>query len=126
MSKRQPIVALSTTEEEYITACEAGKEVVWMCKLLEELGFPMDKLSILHIDNQSAIQVAKHPEHHGQMKHLDLHWFWLRDVVDKGMISPNFVPTDQMPADLLTKALPRVKVEGLCQMLGLARTGGSK
>ena len=42
MSKCQPIIALSTTEVEYIAACEAGKEFVWMRKLLEELGFPMD------------------------------------------------------------------------------------
>ncbi|KAI9570899.1 hypothetical protein HD554DRAFT_2017739, partial [Boletus coccyginus] len=48
----------------------------------------------VYIDNQSAIQVAKHPsgEHHGRMKQLDLHWFWLRDVVDKGNITPTSVP----------------------------------
>ena len=71
MSKHQSIVALSTTEAEYMAACEAGQEIV-----LQELGFPMTAPSVLYMDNQSAIQVAKHPEHHGWMKQLDLSWLW--------------------------------------------------
>ena len=43
-----------------------------MHKMLQELSFPMPTLFVLYMDNQSAIQVAKHPEHHGQMKQLDL------------------------------------------------------
>ena len=42
----------------------------------------------------SAISVAKHPEHHGRMKQLDLSWYWLRDVVHKEIIAPVFVPTN--------------------------------
>ena len=61
MSKHQPIVALSTIEAEYVAACEAGKEIVWMCKLLQEIGFESKAYSTLHMDNQSAIQVGKHP-----------------------------------------------------------------
>ena len=78
MLKHQPIVALLTTEAEYVTACKAGKEIVWMHKLMQELGFKAQGPSTLHMDNnQSAIQVAKHPEHHGRMKHLDFQWYWL-------------------------------------------------
>lgn len=124
-SKLQGIVALSSTEAEYIAAVEAGKEVVWLRKLLQEMGFSVSQPSVLRIDNQSAIQVAKHPEHHGRMKQLDLRWFWLRDMVDREVISPQFVPTDQMPADLLTKPLARVKVQQFCEMMGLAPLGGS-
>jgi hypothetical protein len=88
MSKHQSIVALSTTEAEYMAACEAGKEIVWMCKILQELRFPMTTPAVLYMDNQSTIQVAKHPEHHGRMKQLDLSWFWLRDVVDQWCTPP--------------------------------------
>ena len=69
-SKLQSIVALSTTEAEYIAAVSAGKEIRWMRNLLQEMGFPPTGPSILRIDNQSAISVAKHPEHHGRMKLL--------------------------------------------------------
>ena len=102
-SKLQGLVAQSTTEVEYIAAVKASKEIVWLCNLLEEMGSYVSSPSILHSDNQSAIWVANSPEHHGCMKHLDLRWFWLRDVVDQGVISPVFVPTTEMPADLLTK-----------------------
>ena len=74
MSKCQPIIALLTTKAEYVSACEAGKEIVWMHKLMQEFGFEAQGPSTLHMDNQSAIQVMKHPEHHDQMKHLDLWW----------------------------------------------------
>ncbi|KIK81002.1 hypothetical protein PAXRUDRAFT_157115 [Paxillus rubicundulus Ve08.2h10] len=69
------------------------------------MGFSVALPSVLHIDNQSAIQVAKHPEHHGRMKH--------------------FTPTAEMPANLLTKALPCVKVQEFCRLLGLGPSGGS-
>ena len=59
------------------------------------------------------------------MKQLDLSWYWLRDVVHKEIIAPVFVPTNDQPADILTKALARPKVELFCGMLGLGRREGS-
>jgi len=64
-SKLQGIIALSSTEAEYSTTVEASKEIFWMQNLLSEMGFKNNETSILHIDNQSTIQVAKNPEHHG-------------------------------------------------------------
>jgi len=118
-SKLQPLVALSTTEAEYIAAVEAGKEIIWMRQLLAEFGFTVEKPSILRIDNQSAISVSKNPEHHGRMKHLDLRFYWLRDQVTLGVITPHFVSTEDMPADLLTKSLAKVKVDRFRKMMGL-------
>ena len=118
-SKLQPIVALSTTEAEYVAACAAGKEIRWMQKLLGELGYRFPMPTKLFMDNQSAISVAKNPEHHGCMKHLDLCFYWLRDKVEQGYIEPVYLQTDQMPADLLTKPLPRVKVMLLRKLMGL-------
>ena len=71
------------------------------------------------MDNNSAIAVAKNPEHHGRLKHIQLRLYWLRDVIEEGMIAPEYVPTAQMVADLLTKALPRVKVAELRGLMGL-------
>jgi hypothetical protein len=124
-SKLQGVIALSTTEAEYIAAVEAGKEIKWMCKLLLEMGFPADASSVLRIDNQTAISVAKHPEHYRCIKQLDLCYYWLCDEVDRQVISPVFVPTAEQPADILTKALPQVKVDLFCQMMGLVGLGGS-
>ena len=118
-SKLQPVVALSTTEAEYVAAVAAGKEICWMQQLLKELGFTSSAPSTLYIDNQSAISVAKNPEHHGRMKHLDLAYFWLRDKVVEKRIQVVHLRTEDMPADLLTKALPKPQVAKLRRMMGL-------
>ena len=121
-SKLQIIVALSTTEAEYVAGCSAGTEICWLRNLFTELGFNFtSNSSPLYIDNQSAIAVARNPEHHGRMKHLDLRYYCLRDAVEGGVISVFYCPTDQMPADVLTKALPLVKVKMCCKLLGLTQ-----
>jgi hypothetical protein len=117
--KLQTIVALSTTEAEYVAACFGGREIMWLRNLLNELGFNLNGSSCLQVDNQLAISVAKNPQHHGRMKHLDLTFYWLRDAVEVGKIAVGYIPTAEMPADLLTKALERVKVVTCRRMMGL-------
>ena len=90
-----------------------------MCNFLEELGYEFSGPSTLHMDNQSAIVVAKNPEHHGHMKHINRHLFWLHDVVEQELIAPVHIPTAHMPADILTKALPRATVVAQRELLGL-------
>jgi hypothetical protein len=119
-SKLQSMVALSTTEAEYISAVEAAKEILWIRQFMGELGYPPSSSSILLMDNQSAISVSKNPEHHGRMKHLDLRWYWLRDVVESGIVKPVFVPTEDMAADILTKSLMRPYVEKCRKLMGLS------
>ena len=118
-SRLQTITALSTTEAEYVAAVDAGKEVAWMRQLLHEFGFTLSGPSTLAMDNQSAISVAKNPEHHGRMKHLDLRFYWLRDAVEDGRIAPVFVPTAQQVADIFTKSLARADMQRCRESLGI-------
>ena len=113
------MVTLSTTEAEYIAANLAGQEIIWLQNFFYELGYSVEKPSTLYMDNQSAVAVAKNPEHHGRLKHLDLRYYWLQDVVEEGYISPVHCPTAEMPADLLTKPLAKLKVNLGREMLGL-------
>ena len=115
----QTIATLSTTEAEYVSAVSAGQEMIWLRNLLSEFGYQFDSASTLFIDNQSAISVANNPEHHGRMKHLDLRFYWLRDMVELGLIKAKHLRTAQMPADLLTKPLGRLKVQELRHLIGL-------
>lgn len=118
-SKLQPIVTLSTTEAEYVSATAAGQEILWLRNLFSELGYDIKGASSLHLDNQSALAVTRNPEHHGRMKHLDLRYYWLRDAVKAGLIDVHYISTKDMPADIMTKALPRGTVEDMRRMLGL-------
>jgi hypothetical protein len=119
MSCLQSIVALLTTEVEFVAATSAGQEVIWMRQLLGELGLDVSKPLLLLLDNQSAIQVARNPEHHGRMKHLDLRFYWLHNIVVAGQIVICYVPTADMATDLLTKGLARLKVTAALPQLGL-------
>ena len=120
-SRLQSVVSLSTTEAEYIAAVEAGKEIIWMRNLLTEFGFDITPPSHLLIDNNSAVTVAKNPEHHGRMKHLDLRFHWLRDTVSAKLISPIHIPTSLQAADILTKPLKRQKIDVCLDLLGLQK-----
>jgi hypothetical protein len=119
LSKLQSIVALSTTEAEFIPAVSAGQESIWMGQFLAELGYDTSGAAPLLMDNQSAIQVARNPKHHRRMKHLDLCYFWLRNEVVKGRLALRYIPTAEMAANILTKALARVMVETAREQLGL-------
>ncbi|KAF7760461.1 hypothetical protein Agabi119p4_11137 [Agaricus bisporus var. burnettii] len=118
-SKRQPFVTLSSTEAEFVAAVEAGKEIKWTRNILTEFGFPLTLPSTLFVDNKSGISVAKNPEHHGRMKHLDLRFYWLREAVEEGLIDPLYVSTHEQVADILTKAVAKKVVEFAVPLLGL-------
>jgi hypothetical protein len=118
-SKLQSIAALFTTEAEFVTAVSAGQELIWMSQLLAKLGYDTSGAVPLLMDNQSAIQVARNPKHHGRMKHLNLHYFWLCNEVVKGHLALRYIPTAEMAADILTKALACVKVKTAREQLGL-------
>ena len=119
-SKRQPTVALSTCEAEYIGQTQAAKEAVWLKGLLNEIR-PKGGLQtvIIYGDNQGAIALAKNPLHHGRAKHIDIQHHWVRGQIADGHIDLKYVPTDKQVADGLTKALCRDKFEAFRALLGL-------
>jgi hypothetical protein len=76
-SKKQPTIALSSTEAEYIAGTHTAKEATWLRLLLSELGQDMSSPTILHIDNQSAIAITWNPEFHKCMKHINVHYHYI-------------------------------------------------
>ncbi|KAL0409122.1 UNVERIFIED_CONTAM: Retrovirus-related Pol polyprotein from transposon TNT 1-94 [Sesamum radiatum] len=70
-SQLQNIVALSTTEAEYIATTEALKEAIWLKGLLDEIGFLKHKVTVFS-DSQSSIQLCKNPVFHDRTKHIDV------------------------------------------------------
>ncbi|CAH9139773.1 unnamed protein product [Cuscuta epithymum] len=104
-SQLQPIVALSTTESEYVAATEAFKEAIWLRGLLHEINF-LDKNVVIFSDSQSAIQLCKNPVFHDRTKHIDVKFHYIRDIVEKGIIKLEKIPSEFNPADMGTKCLP--------------------
>jgi predicted metal-dependent HD superfamily phosphohydrolase len=86
---------------------------------LEECGYDMSEPSTLLIDNASAIQVAKNPEHQSTMKHVHREYHWIRENVEKGLIRVLHVPGTENVADIFTKPLKRPIFTHLRELLGL-------
>jgi hypothetical protein len=118
-SKKQTSVALSSTEAEYIAAAHATKEVVWLRRLLIELGLDLDSPTVLHVDNQSAIAIVCNPKFHDCTKHIEVQHHFLRHKVEGEEICLEYTPTDEQTADVLTKGLVCDKHERFSKAMGL-------
>jgi hypothetical protein len=122
-SRRQDVIAKSTTEAELIAANSGASDGTWLVQLLEELGYPPSSPFQIHIDNASTLRVAKNPEHHGKMKHILTKYYWIRDQVEEGKLELEWVPSADNCADILTKSLTQDAHEHQCSLLGLKRLG---
>ena len=115
-SRLQKVVALSTTEAEYMALTEAVKEAIWLKGLAEELGFPQGTVEV-YSDSQSAIALAKNAVHHEQTKHIDIRLHFIGDIIAEGLVKVVKIASECNPADIFTKVLPMDKFEGALQML---------
>ncbi|OWZ33152.1 hypothetical protein C356_05475 [Cryptococcus neoformans c45] len=104
-SKRQRTTASSTMEAEYIAASEATREVIWLRNLLQELYLPQVGPSTLLVDNEAAINLSKNPLLHGKSKHIDIRYHVIRERVELGDLTVEYIPTAQQRADVFTKPL---------------------
>ena len=117
-SKRQSTVALSSSEAEYIAACEATKEALWFKQLLKELGFEQGTVPVYE-DNEAAILLSKNPQHHGRTKHIQIQFHWIREQVSKKFIELLYVPTAEQLADCLTKQMGYSQMTRMLIRLGV-------
>lgn len=120
-SKKQDIVALSTTEAEYIAATTAACQAVWLKRLLSDLEIVVYNPVTIWCDNQSAISIAKHPTLHGRTKHIDIRYHFIRGLIADGVITLQHCDTLNQVADIFTKALPVEKHEKFRAMLGVTK-----
>jgi hypothetical protein len=119
-SKRQPTVALSSTEAETLSLSSAVCEAIWLRFLLADLGFPLDSPTPIRVDNSSCILLAHHPTHHHRTKHFAVHARFSREKLASGEILLEWIPTDLLPADMLTKGLYSDKHRRFSEALGLS------
>ena len=121
-SRQQEVVALSSTEAEYISLCSGLKEAIWLKRLVSNLKLPAPigkgPLTIM-VDNQGAIDLAKNGSVNRRTKHIDVRFHFCRQAVEDKLVSLKYCPTNVMGADVLTKPLGRLKLEELLTLFGL-------
>jgi hypothetical protein len=117
-AQQQPVVALSTTEAEYIAASIAVKDLIWTRRFLGELKVNLKPEPMLLCDNQSAIRLIRNPEFHQRSKHIDIRYHFIRNSFESGLFELEYIQTDQQLADLFTKSLASDRHHALKEAIG--------
>jgi hypothetical protein len=116
-------VTTSTTEAELLGLSEAGKHLQWWRRLLGRVGFEISHVLTIECDNERAIGLitADDASFDTKLRHVDIHYLWLRQEAKAGRVAVRWVPTAKMVADGLTKLLPRQKHASFVKLLKMAQ-----
>jgi len=120
-TKEQYSVAMSTAEARYVVATSCFAQLFWIRQQLKDFSIDTGCIYIF-CDSTGAINIAKNPCQHNKTKYIDIRHHFLRDNVEKGLISMNFCATNTQIADIYTKALSREQFEKNRLELGLITT----
>ena len=93
-SIKQTCIADSIMEAEYVAACEAPKEAVWLRKFLTDLEvIPNMYLPItLYCDNIGAVANSREPRSHRRGKHIECKYHLIREIVHRGDVVVTQIP----------------------------------
>jgi len=116
-SRHQPSVALSTMESEFMAACAAAQEAVWLRQLLLEFTCKIFRPIIIFEDNQACIDYTKNSTNHPRTKHIDTKYHFIRDLVEQEIITLVPVKSADNIADILTKPLQSPVFKLLCSKI---------
>src|SRR6202522_1703715 len=119
-SKKQPTIALSSMEAEYMAESLATWQIIWLRSFTAELGIPYSRPTILNVDNQGAINYSINAINHSRTKHIDIQHHFVREKLVSNEIEIQYCATENNLADLFTKALPKPRHEDLEKRLGMA------
>jgi len=117
-SKMQKVASTSTCESEYRAMSATAREALWLAKLLPLFGVPAKPFQIRG-DNKGAIQSIMNHTHTKHTKHIEIHHEFMKDRVVQGDLEFEHIPGKKNPADLFTKALPRVQFEEFRLAIGM-------
>ena len=118
-SRAQKTVAGSSTEAEYMALSDGCRQVMWVQSLFKELGFNETRTPLCG-DNQGSLFISSNPVQERRTKHIDIKYHYIREKVENGDVEVFFVPSDDNPADLMTKALSEIKFRRFLPVLGMS------
>jgi hypothetical protein len=109
-SRKQKFVALNAAEAEYIAACDACTEVVWLCKLVYGLYDHVLNSTVIYCDDESYVKLSKNLVFHDRLKHIEINHYILCDEVQKREVVLQYISTDEQIVDILVKPLSNMKI----------------
>ena len=108
-TKFQTTIALSSTEAEFVAATETAKSLIYIRTILKEIGIEQQHASILHIDNNGALNMANQQQPTRGTRHMELKQFAIQQWVENDIIYLKRITTEDNYADAMTKQLGRTK-----------------
>lgn len=118
-SKKQEIVTLPTTEAEFVAATACVCQAIWLKRILLVLHKEQYGPIRIYCDNSLTIKLSKNPVLHGRSKHIDVRYYFLRDLAQDGTIELVYCRSEERIADLFTKPLKLASFEKLRNLLGI-------
>jgi len=120
-SHRQDIVALSSTEAEYISLSAASREIIWVRTLQNELD-KQNCATTIYVDNTSTMKLAESDAYRPRTKHIDVRFHHTRQLITSGIIELKHRESAKMVADSLTKPVTKEKTDYCAREFGLTKT----
>ena len=118
-TKIQKTVSLSSAEAEYRAMTGTCCELTWQRSLLRDLHLKHPEASILHCDNKAALHIAANPVFHDRTRHIEMDCHFIRDKIQDGSISTQFIPSSHQLADMFTKPLGKDPFLSMLSKLGV-------
>lgn len=104
-SHKQQSVTLSTRDAEYMAVSDASREAITRIHLYTDLQITTAQPPLLYSDSITALLLTDESAPYQRSKHIDVRYHFIRDIVKKGEIQVDYVPSEENPADIFTKAL---------------------
>ncbi|KAM2863705.1 hypothetical protein FF1_022443 [Malus domestica] len=119
-SKKQNVVSRSSAEAEYRGMAHGVCEMLWLRKLLGSLSFKQREAMKLDCDNKSAREIAENPVQHDRTKHVEVDRHFIKEKLEKKIVSIPFVNSDEQLADVLTHAVCSRRFDDSLVKLGMS------
>ncbi|CAM8965984.1 unnamed protein product [Rhodiola kirilowii] len=120
-SKKQTCISSSTMESEFVALAAASKEAEWLKNMIHEIPLWERPISpiLIHCDSVAALAKVYSHVYNGKSRHLGVRHSAVRELITHGVISVDFVKSQQNLADHLTKGLVREVITKSVKGMGL-------
>lgn len=120
--KRQVSVVISTAKTEYMSECHVVKKAIWISNALKSIEYEINDSVSLLTDNQTAIKLIDNSINHSRVKHIDIQYHKIRELIQESVVNISYVSIENMSADDLTKSLNIVKFQIFIELLSMIRS----
>ena len=114
-------VTLSSAEAELVALVKCSTELMGIRSLLRDFG--VDSEGVVYADSSAALAIAKR-KGAGKMRHININCLWIQEKVDEKQLELRKVLGTKNPADMMTKHLARLPLDGCMSQLNQHRVDG--